>query len=37
VWHRHFRHLFLDVESNRSHTHSTERLGRALNAAREQR
>ena len=36
LWHRHFRNLFLDVESARHQTVPTERLGRALDAARKQ-
>lgn len=34
LWHRHFRNLFLNVEDMTHHARSTERLGRALDAAR---
>lgn len=36
LWHRHFRNLFLDVEDTTYHVRSTNRLGRALDAARKQ-
>lgn len=36
LWHRHFRNLFLDLEDTTYKKRSTERLGRALDAARRQ-
>lgn len=36
LWHRHFRNLFLDVAAETYHANSTNRLGRALDAARRQ-
>lgn len=36
LWHRHFRNLFLDIEDTTRHARSTNRLGRALDAARKQ-
>lgn len=36
LWHRHFRNLFLDLEDTTYHARPTERLGRALDAARKQ-
>lgn len=36
LWHRHFRNLFLKLENTTYHARRTKRLGRALDAARNQ-